>query len=301
MTDQEKENLTINVRNEEIEEFIDTYLKENTPQHLNQLVVKLRTSRILVPASLNEEKKPVPCLLPGPENTSYFPLYTSKEHIPAKPKSELVLNLPFLAANHMVEQHIDQIDGIAINPFTQNLVFKRALVEQIAEAEKKLKDGGQKKKLELTPEQYIAFERKEFEFGHFPKKFFEQGKEMIDKLFEEKETYIDGLFESCYQHQRMYPYLTEEFSIMPLNLTEDILLVQIDMPEQGMEIPSCYRIYLSWDVKQEKGRYFTVERTKEDNKWLVGEMEADFKHTGHGEIPAGGAEMQKIVELLEIK
>ena len=36
MTDQEKENLTINVRNEEIEEFIDTYLKENTPQHLNK-------------------------------------------------------------------------------------------------------------------------------------------------------------------------------------------------------------------------------------------------------------------------
>ena len=60
----------------------------------------------------------------------------------------------------MVEQHIDQIDGIAINPFTQNLVFKRALVEQIAEAEKKLKDGGQKKKLELTPEQYIASELK---------------------------------------------------------------------------------------------------------------------------------------------
>ncbi len=234
MSDQEKENLTINVRNEEIEEFIDTYLKENTPQHLNQLVVKLIASRILVPASMNQQKKPVPCLLPGPENTSYFPLYTSKEHIPAKPKSELVLNLPFLAANHMVEQHIEQIDGIAINPFTQNLVFKRALVEQIAEAEKKRQAGGQKKKVELTPEQYFAFERKEFEFGHFPKKFFEQGKEMIDKLFEEKEQYIDELFESCYQHPRMYPYLTEEFSVMPLNLSEDMLLVQIGMPEQGI-------------------------------------------------------------------
>ncbi len=68
-----------------------------------------------------------------------------------------------------------------------------------------------------------------------------------------------------------------------------------------MEIPSCYRIYLSWDAAQEKGRYFTIERTKEDGKWLVGEMEADLKHTGHGEIPAGGAEMQKVVELLEIK
>lgn len=300
MTDQEKENVTINVKNEDIEKCIDTYLREKKAQHLNQLVMKLRTSRILVPANLNKDKKPVPCLIQGPDNTKFFPLFTCKEQIPPQPKSEVIMNLPFLAANEMVEQHIDEIDGIAINPFTQNLIFKRPLIKQIAETEKKLKENPRTKTVEMTPEDYIKFERKEFEFGHLPKKFFAQGKEMLKELCEKRENYIDELFEAGYQQPRMYPYLTEEFSVMVMNLSDDLLLVRVDFPENGMGIPSCYSVYLSWEDSTGKGRYFTVEKTKEEGTWLIGEVDAGFKHISHGEIPAGGAEMQKIVELLEM-
>lgn len=37
--------------------------------------------------------------------------------------------------------------------------------------EKKRKEGAQPKKMQLTQEQYLLFERKQFEFGFMPKRF----------------------------------------------------------------------------------------------------------------------------------
>ncbi len=299
MTDQKNEDTTINVRNDEVERLIDQYLGEQTPENLNQLVLAIRQGRILVPANLNEKKQPVPCLLQGPDSTKFFPVYTSKEHLPEKPKSPAVLNLPFLAANHMVAQHKGQADGIVINPFTQNLIFKWAMIEKIEEVEKKYNSQKQTKTVEMNAEQYFAFERKEFEFGHLPRRFFSQGKEMLDELCSRKEEYIDELFESCYQQPRMYPYLREEFSVMVLNPAEQVTLVRLDLPERWMKIPSCYRVYLAWNEKEEKGRYFTIEKTEEEGKFLLGEMDRAFRHIKHGENPEDGAELQHVLDLLQ--
>lgn len=57
--------------------------------------------------------------------------------------------------------------------------------------EKKRKEGAQPKKMQLTQEQYLLFERKQFEFGFMPKRFFAQGKQMMDDLCEKKEEYMD--------------------------------------------------------------------------------------------------------------
>lgn len=300
MTDQKNEDTTLNVKNEKAEELIDQYLKEEKAENLTQLVEHIRTCRILVPANLNEKKQPVPCLLQGPENTRYFPIYTSKAQFPETPKSPAILNLPFLAANHMVSQHKGQADGIVINPFTQNLIFKWAMIERIEEVEKKRNQKGQTKTVEMNEQQYYAFERKEFEFGHLPKQFFSKGKEMLDELCSRKEEYIDELYESGYQHPRMYPYLREEFSVMVINPAENMMLVRLDMPERGIEVPLCYRVYLSWDEETEKGRYFTIERMDEDGKYLLGELDAELKHSSHGEIPVDGAELQRVMELLHL-
>lgn len=100
--------------------------------------------------------------------------------------------MPFLATNNMVFQQDEKVSGIVINPFTQNLIFKRALVEKIEEVEKKRKEGAQPKKMQLTQEQYLLFERKQFEFGFMPKRFFAQGKQMMDDLCEKKEEYMDS-------------------------------------------------------------------------------------------------------------
>ena len=60
--------MTLDVKNEDVEAQIDLYLKEKTGENLNALIELMRTRRVLVPANLNDEKKPVPCLINSPKN-----------------------------------------------------------------------------------------------------------------------------------------------------------------------------------------------------------------------------------------
>ena len=253
--------MTLDVKNEDVEAQIDLYLKEKTGENLNALIELMRTRRVLVPANLNDEKKPV-------------------------------------ATNNMVFQQDEKVSGIVINPFTQNLIFKRALVEKIEEVEKKRKEGAQPKKMQLTQEQYLLFERKQFEFGFMPKRFFAQGKQMMDDLCEKKEEYMDQFFEECYQQKRMYPYLPEDFSVMVMDLSDSLLIVRVDLPVRDMGVPSCFRVYFAWNDETQEGRYFTIERTQDPGKHLLGEFKKDWKHVDYGEAPAEGAELQRVLDII---
>lgn len=290
-------NMTLDVKNEDVEEKIAQYLEDKTGENLNTLIELIRTRRVLVPANVNEENKPVPCLISSPNNGMFLPIYTSKKEIPQEPKSVAIVNMPFLAVNNMVFQQGEKVAGIVINPFTQNLIFKSALVEKIEEVEKKRREGVQPKKMQLTPEQYMLFERKQFEFGFLPKRFFEQGKQMLDELCEKKEEYIDQFFEECYQQKRMYPYLPEDFSVMVMDM-DSALVVRVDLPTRDMGVPSCFRVYFSWEEDKNEGRYFTIERTPEPDKHLLGEFKKDWKHVDYGEAPAEGAELQKVLDII---
>lgn len=130
--------------------------------------------------------------------------------------------------------------------------------------------------MQLTQEQYLLFERKQFEFGFMPKRFFAQGKQMMDDLCEKKEEYMDQFFEECYQQKRMYPYLPEDFSVMVMDLSDSLLIVRVDLPVRDMGVPSCFRVYFAWNDETQEGRYFTIERTQDPGKHLLGE----FKKTG---------------------
>ena len=48
-------NMTLNIKNDEIEELIVTYSKENSADNLNKLLNKVHVSRVLVPANLNSQ------------------------------------------------------------------------------------------------------------------------------------------------------------------------------------------------------------------------------------------------------
>lgn len=289
--------LTINVKNPQVEELIKTYSAEKTPENLNQLIEQLRQARMLVPANLNDKKQPVPCLIKSPTEELFLPIYTSREQIPKEPKSAAVLNMPYLAVNQIAARPESNAAGIVINPFSDNLVFKLPLVQKIDEVEKK-RIPGEPKTMQLTPEQYVIFERKQFEFGFLPKRFFDQGKEMLDELCEKKEEYIDALFEEMYQQKRMYPYLPEDFSVMVMDISDELMMVRVDLPNRDMGVPSCWRIYFSWDRQNDKGRYFTIEKTKEQGVNLLGEIGSDWKHVDHGQAPVEGAELQRVIDLI---
>jgi hypothetical protein len=168
--------------------------------------------------------------------------------------------MPFLAANKLVAQQPDKIAGLVINPFSHNLIFKKPLVERIEEIEAKRGKGGARK-VRMSQEQYRCFEHSQFAFGHFPKTFFAHGSEVIAGLFDKKEAYVDQLFEMGYQQPRMYPYLEEDFAVTVMNITNELCIIRVDMPQKDLGMPSCRRIYLSWNEQLGKGRYLTIERT----------------------------------------
>lgn len=300
-------NLTLDVKNEKLEELVKQYTDEKNADNLNALIEELRKCRLLVPANINEEKKPVPCMLNSKEKGMYFPVYTALKQIPQSPRSEAIINMPYLAVNEMTAQQQENLGGVAINPFTDNLIFKMPLVLRIQEVEKKrrelAKQGGEPKKktLQLTPEQYLQFERRQFEFGFLPKRFFEQGQAFMDELCEKKEEYIDQLFEEAYQEKRRYPYLPEDFSVMVMNIAEDLLIVRVDLPAQDMAAPSCLRIYLAWNEVAGSGRYLTIETVKDSKERKLGELTLDWKKVDHGVAPVEGAELQYVIDLLQDK
>ena len=300
-------NLTLDVKNEKLEELVKQYTDEKNADNLNALIEELRKCRLLVPANINEEKKPVPCMLNSKDKGMYFPVYTALKQIPQSPRSEAIINMPYLAVNEMTAQQQENLGGVAINPFTDNLIFKMPLVLRIQEVEKKrrelAKQGGEPKKktLQLTPEQYLQFERRQFEFGFLPKRFFEQGQTFMDELCEKKEEYIDQLFEEAYQEKRRYPYLPEDFSVMVMNIAEDLLIVRVDLPAQDMAAPSCLRIYLAWHEVAGSGRYLTIETVKDAKERKLGELTLDWKKVDHGVAPVEGAELQYVIDLLQDK
>ena len=300
-------NLTLDVKNEKLEELVKQYTDEKNADNLNALIEELRKCRLLVPANINEEKKPVPCMLNSKDKGMYFPVYTALKQIPQSPRSEAIIKMPYLAVNEMTAQQQENLGGVAINPFTDNLIFKMPLVLRIQEVEKKrrelAKQGGEPKKktLQLTPEQYLQFERRQFEFGFLPKRFFEQGQTFMDELCEKKEEYIDQLFEEAYQEKRRYPYLPEDFSVMVMNIAEDLLIVRVDLPAQDMAAPSCLRIYLAWNEVAGSGRYLTIETVKDAKERKLGELTLDWKKVDHGVAPVEGAELQYVIDLLQDK
>ena len=300
-------NLTLDVKNEKLEELVKQYTVEKNADNLNALIEELRKCRLLVPANFNEEMKPVPCMLNSKDKGMYFPVYTALKQIPQSPRSEAIINMPYLAVNEMTAQQQENLGGVAINPFTDNLIFKMPLVLRIQEVEKKrrelAKQGGEPKKktLQLTPEQYLQFERRQFEFGFLPKRFFEQGQAFMDELCEKKEEYIDQLFEEAYQEKRRYPYLPEDFSVMVMNIAEDLLIVRVDLPAQDMAAPSCLRIYLAWNEVAGSGRYLTIETVKDSKERKLGELTLDWKKVDHGVAPVEGAELQYVIDLLQDK
>ena len=300
-------NLTLDVKNEKLEELVKQYMDEKNADNLNALIEELRKCRLLVPANINEEKKPVPCMLNSKDKGMYFPVYTALKQIPQSPRSEAIINMPYLAVNEMTAQQQENLGGVAINPFTDNLIFKMPLVLRIQAVEKKrrelAKQGGEPKKktLQLTPEQYLQFERRQFEFGFLPKRFFEQGQAFMDELCEKKEEYIDQLFEEAYQEKRRYPYLPEDFSVMVMNIAEDLLIVRVDLPAQDMAAPSFLRIYLAWNEVAGSGRYLTIETVKDSKERKLGELTLDWKKVDHGVAPVEGAELQYVIDLLQDK
>ncbi len=293
-------NQTIDVKNPEVEEILALYNKEATQDNLNKLINKLVGVRVLIPAQLNDQKQPVPLFLKSGNDEVYLPIYTSKEQLPKDRPSPAVMNMPFATVNKMCAGDKLKTAGLVINAFSNNIVFKKPLCENIEAVEKARAEGKPVKmtrEVKLTEIQYVIFERVQFEHIFLPGKLFEGGKDFVTELSDRREAFIDQLYEESYQNKRMYPYIEEDFSVMTMQISDTLTVVRVDYPTRDMEAMCAIRAYVIWDDESKTARYFTRELNKEKNTILV-EITKDAKRRDYGEAPVEGAELQTILDIL---
>lgn len=288
------EKMTIEITNDRLEEAIKTYAQERTKENLSIVLNLLRPTKLLVPAMLQAPNQPVPCLLKNKEGEQFLVVYTSKEQIPDEPKSQAILSMPFPTCNNIVVKPELSLTGMVINPFSDNLVLKAELVRKLHEADQK---AAQVKQVKMTPEQFSIFAKKQVEFAVLPKHLFTEGAEFVEKLCNEKEALVNQIFADTFRENKLYPYTEDDYSVMALDIAEDLTLIRIDLPEKGLVVPLCYRIYMTFNPQTKKAGYYTIEMTKEKGVHLLGEILSDGSHADHGEAPVEGAELQKIMDL----
>ncbi len=292
------QNMTIYVNNDELEKLVSEHIRNNNADSLNKLLNHLVTCRVLIPATPGKDRsKPMPCLLQTGSGEKLLPVFTSLKQTQNAPKSQGIINMPFVGANDMAAKSDGKITGIAINPFSENLIFKTELVQKIAEVEEMKKKGI--KQVKMTGAQYAVFERIQYEKRFLPKKLFEGGKEFMQHLDERKETYLDVLFEQSYQQKRMYPYLEEDFSVMMMNISEDLTIARIEFPNKDLSAGVSLRAFLAWNDKKKEARYFTINMGKEPGTRLFAEVTKDLNVISLGAAPIDGTELQRVVDLIE--
>lgn len=286
--------VTMEITNDKLEEAIREYIADPTKEKLSVVLNLLRPTRLLVPAMLKAPNQPVPCFLKNSKGETFLAVYTSKDKIPAEPKSQAILSVPFPGCNDIVVKAQVEVIGMVINPFSENLLLKKELIEKLHEADKKVMQMQQKN---LTPEQFDVLAKRQVEFGILPKRLFAEKESFVNQLCEGKEAFVNQLFEAMYQDGKHYPYEEEDYSVMALEIGPDLTLIRIDFPEKGIIPPLCYRVYMTYDPITKKAGYYTIEKTKDPEKRLLGGFVEDGSHVTYGEAPTEGAELDRIITL----
>ena len=153
------------------------------------------------------------------------------------------------------------------------------------------------KQVKMTPAQFQVFVKRQVEFGVLPKRLFTEKQEFMNKLCDEKETFINEIFAGVFKEPKLNPYTENDYSVMALDIAEDLTLVRVDLPEKRLVQQLCYRNYLTINPKTGKAGYYTIEMSKEKDVRMLGEFLEDGKHIDHGVAPVEGAELQKIMDL----
>lgn len=288
------EKVTMEITNDKLEAVIKEYMAERTKEKLAEVLNLLRPTKLLVPAMLKGPNQPEPCFLKNDKGEQFLAVFTGKEQMQSGPKAQAVLSMPFPVCNSLVAKDELNLLGMVVNPFTDNLVLLKDLVKRLHEVDKK---AGQPQQVKLTAEQFQVFVKKQVEFGVLPKRLFTEKEAFVNKLCEEKEELVSRIFAEVYKEQKLNPFTAEDYSVMALEIAQDLTLVRIDFPDKGIVAPLCYRVYITFDPITKKAGYYTIEKMAEGNDHLLGGFGEDGKHISYGTAPVEGAEMDRIIML----
>ena len=125
---------------------------------------------------------------------------------------------------------------------------------------------------------------------------YEKGYEGLEQLQNEEGKFILSLFTSVYPKEIKVPYNEDGFSFMTLNVTDNLQITRVDMPDKNLIQGMCSRIYIVWKRDSKELYYYTIEKGEEGS--AIARVYADRKHEIVEPVPENGAEIEAIMNLV---
>lgn len=299
------------IDNSQLELAVETFAKDRTKENFVKIMEHLEKAVVYVPTmmpdnldqetmdsiregkgtKLPKDAKLLPYLLKKESGEQALPIFSSLKQVPRDKKSPAIMALPFFNCVAMAMANKEKVQAVVLNPFTQNIT----LPPQILEIAQKRGQAAKPQKVKLTEKQFHQMAHGLVAYQLLPVFLYEKKKEGLEKLQQEEGKFLASLYASVYPKEIRMPYGEDDFSLMTLNVTEDMQITRIDMPEANLNKGLCCRIYAVWKRDAEALEYYTIEMAENGN--TIGRVYADKRHESIEAAPDNGAEIETIMNL----
>ena len=137
------------------------------------------------------------------------------------------------------------------------------------------------------------------EVGIIPKKMFADKEKFMEELEEKREEMILEIYKSAYKDPVPFPYTENDFDVMMLDISDTLSVASIGLPAKNMAPGTCMSVYVVRNPQTDEMRYYTIERTKEEDASKLGQVLEDGTYNVIGDAPAPGCEISGILEMLQ--
>lgn len=304
------DNGKMEIDNSKLEAASEEFAKDRTKENFVKLMELLEKAVVYMPAlppenldgealkkvkegkgvKLPKDARITPCLLKKNTGEQAIPIFSSGKHIPKDGRNPVILAVPFFACVSMVMANQDKVETAVLNPFTHNITIPK----QILEVAHKRRTASAKT-VKVTEAQFHQLAHSRIAFELLPVFLYEKKEEGLKQLQKETGKFLLSLYTSVYPKEIKAPYSEDDFSVMTLNVTDDMQITRIDMPEKNIAEGLCIRIYAVWKRETEAVGYYTIERTGNGNN--IGMVYADRNHAVIEPAPDNGVEIERIMSL----
>ena len=234
-----------------------------------------------------------PCLLRKDDGGQVFPIFTSAAQIPQDKRSPAMLAMPFHVCLSMVMANRDHMEAMVLNPFTHNIVLPKEILDVAVKRRNAMKNT---KTVRMTKEQFEQMVHNRMAMYLLPQYLFNHKEEGLKELQQQEGSLLLRFYEESYSgNKEAVTGAPEDFSVMTLNVTEDMQITRVDMPERTNKKGMCYRVYAVWTHGTQELFYYTLEKTQQGN--YIGRITSDGKHELLEPVPDNGAEIEAIMNL----
>ncbi len=280
-------------------ECMHTYIADPTRETLLGLVMELKEMDVFVPVMINQKKQRIqPYVIKNKEEEMYVPAFTSVSKFPEDQSYEGMQKLKYKQCVSMLLESGDVVQGLVLNPYSDNLMIKKQMLELSNQIEQEMP------KFQTTTiklDDFRMITRYNVEFRKIPGELFGKKLEFIKGL--SAETLCD-----MYRHpytevnqEEHFEFTADDFDIMELDVREDMNIMQIMLPSKHLFQTNCREMYIVWNPQTEWICCYVVEKAADpqNGEFLLKEIRWDGSWVNLKEAPSEGNVMNYVMELFE--